>query len=174
MYPFYFLLKKYPAIHETLVSPHYNCLSVMPDGYGATWLDLDHRTFKTEISSDKEKATSIAVVQLLSCVRLIATPWTEAPQAPLSFPVPLFLVTLARNARVSPLSPFLLPSSPMVNYRSLGFKKFHLLSSNFYNRAIEELEPIYERNLFFTKYMLNYHHFSHLGDLCSTVMEGGR
>ena len=62
LYPFYFLLKKYPAIHETFISPHYNCLSGMPDGYGAIWLDLDHRNFKTEISSDKEKAPSLAVV----------------------------------------------------------------------------------------------------------------
>ena len=88
----------------------------MPDGYGAIWLDLDHRKFKTEISSDKEKAPSLAVVQLLSCVRLAATPWTEAHQAPLSFPIPLFFLALARN-------PFLLPSSPMANYRYLCFQE---------------------------------------------------
>ena len=123
MYTSYFLLKKCPAIHETFLSPHYNCLSGMPDGYGAIWLDLDHRKFKTEISSDKEKAPSLAVVQLLSCVRLAATPWTEAHQAPLSFPIPLFFLALARNASISPFSPFLLPSSPMANYRYLCFQE---------------------------------------------------
>lgn len=127
LYPFYFLLKKYPAIHETFISPHYKCLSGMPDGYGAIWiwiwLDLGHRKFKTEISSDKEKAPSLAVLQLLSCVRLAATPWTEAHRAPLSFPILLFLLTLARNASISPFSPFLLPSSPMANYRYLCFQE---------------------------------------------------
>ena len=59
----------------------------------------------------------VAVVQLLSCVQLFATPWTEALQAPLSFTISQSLLKLmsigsvmSSNHRILCHPLFLLPS----------------------------------------------------------------
>ena len=56
----------------------------------------------------------IAVVQLLSCVRLFATPWIAAHQASLSFTISLSLLKLMSIESVMPYNHHILlsPSPP--------------------------------------------------------------
>ena len=48
--------------------------------------------------------TFVAVVQLLSCVRLFVTPWTAAPQASLSFSISWSLLKLMSIESVMPFN----------------------------------------------------------------------
>lgn len=82
--------------------------------FAPLWLEVGHRKMEAEISLEKERVT--AARSLFSCCSL--------PEMLPFLPSPFF------------------PSPPTPVMGTLAFKKLHLLSSNFYNRAIQELEPI--------------------------------
>ena len=63
-----------------------------------------------------------AVVQLLSCVQLLATPWTAALQAPLSFTLSLSLLSLMSSDSVMLSNYLIFCRSVLVQRFSFSFQ----------------------------------------------------